>query len=260
MKILIVDDEAGAVEVLEKRVREVLGDSARIFTARNGKDALEIVRKEQIDVMFLDVEMPGTNGLDVARKSKTLYPKTNVILCTAYEQYALKAWDLFISGYIVKPASPGDIRKALGHLRTPVVERLRVQCFGYFDIFFREESVMFKRSGSREMLAYLVSLRGATVTGGELCEILHDESVDPRLKRARVRKYAMEIRSTLSALGFDDVLRHTRDHYSINPTRLDCDYYRFLDGDKKAKELFQGEFMRQYSWGEAILARLETMQ
>lgn len=260
MKVLIVDDEIGAVEILEKRIREVLGEGAVIFSTRNGKDALSIVRDEQVDVMFLDVEMPGMNGLETARISKASYPKTNVVLCTAYEQYALKAWGLFISGYIVKPASADDIRNALDHLRTPVIEKLTVQCFGYFDVFFRDEIVKFKRSGAKEMLAYLVNVCGASVTGGELCEILREDAVNPELKRASVRKYAMEIRNALSNIGFDDILCHTRDNYYVNTSKLDCDYYHFLEGDSDARKMFCGEYMRQYSWAETTIGRLESMK
>ena len=258
MKVLIVDDELSAIEVLGKRLREVLGDGAAIFTARNGHDALDIVRDKHVDVMFLDVEMPGTSGLEIARRSKELYPKTNVILCTAYEKYALQAWDLFISGYIVKPASPEDIRKALEHLRTPVEDRLVVRCFGNFEVFWRNEIVEFKRSGAKELLAYLIDRQGSSVSSGELCAVLRSDSEDPELKKANLRKYGMELRKTLSAIGFEDVFRHTRDNYSIYPAKLDCDFYRFLQGDPEARRMFNGEYMRQYSWAETTIGLLET--
>lgn len=260
MKVLIVDDEISAIEILERRVREVLEDNVTIFTTTDGEDALNIVKNEQVDVMFLDVELPGMSGLEIAKQSKANYPRTNVILCTAYEQYALQAWELFISGYIVKPATPEDIRKALDHLRTPVVETLTVKCFGYFDIFLRNEVIRFKRSGAKEMLAYLISVRGAGVTSGMLCEILRADEVNPDLKKASVRKYAQEIRSTLSNLGFDDVLLHSRDNYSVNISKLDCDYYRYLDGEPEARKMFNGEFMQQYSWAETTVGLLEAMR
>lgn len=260
MKVLIVDDEIGAVEVLQKRVREVLGEEAEIFTARNGRDALEIVRTEQTDVMFLDVEMPGMSGLEIAKLSKELYPKTNIIVCTAYEQYALKAWELFISGYIVKPASPEDIRRALEHLRTPVVEKLTVRCFGNFAVFHRGEIIKFGRSGAKELFAYLVNRRGSSVSSGELCSALQNNSQDAELKKANVRKYVMELRRTLSAIGFSDVLIHSRDNYSVDTAKLDCDFYRFLEGDDAARRMYLGEYMSQYGWAEDTVGLLETMK
>ena len=260
MKLLVVDDEASAVEVLCKRLREVLGDDVVLLTARNGRKAIDAMRREPVDVVFLDVEMPGMSGLEVAKHIKQKYPKTNVIMCTAYEQYALKAWELYVSGYIVKPASPDDIRKALNHLRTPVVERLKVQCFGNFEVFFNGEIVVFGRSGAKELFAYLVNRRGAGVSSGELCEVLRSDDVDRELKKASVRKYVMEIRKTLSAIGFEDALRHTRDNYSVHPGRLDCDYFRFLEGDAVARRMYNGEYMSQYSWAEPTIGQLEAMR
>ena len=260
MNFLIVDDETAAVEVLGKRLREVLGEDTQVFSAKSGRTALEVLKHEHVDVAFLDVEMPGMNGLELAKRIKEAWPKMNIIMCTAYEQYALKAWELFVSGYIVKPASPDDIRKALDHLRTPVVERLTVQCFGNFDVFLNGETVVFGRSGAKELFAYLVNRRGAGVSSGELSEVLRSEAVDPELKKASVRKYVMEIRKALSKIGFDDVLRHTRDSYSVYPERLDCDYYRFLEGDAAARSLYNGEYMNQYSWAEPTIGLLESMR
>lgn len=260
MKILVVDDELAAVEVLGKRLREILDDRTKIFTARSGRKALELVSREQPDVVFLDVEMPGMNGLEVAKRIKEKDADINIIMCTAYEQYALQAWDLFVSGYIVKPASPDDIRKALDHLRTPVVEQLTVRCFGNFEVFYRGEIVNFGRSGAKELFAYLVNRRGTGVSSGELCEALRTDAVTPELKKASVRKYVMEIRKSLALIGMDDVLRHTRDSYAVNPARLDCDYFRFLEGDPDARRMYNDEFMSQYSWAENTNALLETMR
>lgn len=188
-----------------------------------------------------------------------LYPTTNVIICTAHEHYAFKAWDLFISGYLLKPVSIERLRDALDHLRTPVVEQLTVRCFGSFEVFFRGNLVRFPRRGAKELFAYLVNRCGRGVSSGELCDVLRDEPVDPELKKASVRKYVMALRKSFAALGLEDVICHTRDNYFVNTRRLDCDLYRFLDGDPSAHKLYVGEFMSQYSWAENTIGILENM-
>ena len=85
-------------------------------------------------------------------------------------------------------------------------------------------------------------------------------AVEPELKKASVRKYVMEIRKALSRIGFEGTLRHTRDSYSVHPDRLDCDYYRFLEGDPSAVKLYNGEYMSQYGWAEPTIAMLESMR
>ena len=196
---------------MERNLRKILGDTVGILTAQNGQET--------------------------ARAIKQRYPTTNVIICTAHKDFAYKAWDLFISGYLLKPASIDSLREALDHLRTPIVEQLTVHCFGSFEVFYRGEIVRFPRRGAKELFAYLV---------------------DPELKKASIRKYVMELRRTFSALGLDDVLCHTRDNYFVNTARLDCDLYRFLDGDASARKLYVGEYMSQYSWAETTIGYIEN--
>ena len=259
MKILLVDDEPVALEAMTRNLRKVLGEEALILTAENGQDALNLLKKTSVSVVFMDIVMPGMNGLDAARTIKKLYPTTNVIICTAHEHYAFRAWDLFISGYLLKPVSVERLKIALDHLRTPVVERLTVNCFGSFEVFFRGDVVTFPRRGAKELFAYLVNCCGKGVSSGELCDVLRDEPVNPELKKASVRKYVMALRKTFSGLGLDDVVCHTRDNYYVNTKRLDCDLYRFLEGDDSARKLYAGEFMTQYSWAENTIGILENM-
>ena len=199
---------------MERNLRKILGDTVGILTAQNGQEALQLLAKTTVNVVFMDV-----------------------IICTAHKDFAYKAWDLFISGYLLKPASIDSLREALDHLRTPIVEQLTVHCFGSFEVFYRGEIVRFPRRGAKELFAYLV---------------------DPELKKTSIRKYVMELRRTFSALGLDDVLCHTRDNYFVNTARLDCDLYRFLDGDASARKLYVGEYMSQYSWAESTIGYIEN--
>ena len=259
MKILLIDDEPVAREVMERNLRRILGDSAVILTAQNGQEALQLLAKTTVNVVFMDVIMPGSNGLETARAIKQRYPTTNVIICTAHKDFAYKAWDLFISGYLLKPVSIDSLRDALDHLRTPVVEQLTVHCFGPFEVFYRGEIVRFPRRGAKELFAYLVDRRGKGVSTGELCGVLWEDPVDPELKKVSIRKYVMELRRTFLQLGLDDVLCHTRDNYFVNTRRLDCDFYRFLEGDESARKLYVGEYMSQYSWAENTIGLLENL-
>lgn len=258
MKLLLIDNEPNEREEMERNLRELLGDSALILTAQNEQEALALLEKTTVNVVFTEVTLPDIDGLETARTIKQRYPTTNVIIYTAHKDYAYKAWDLYISGYLLKPVSVESLRDALDHLRTPVVEQLTVHCFGPFEVFYRGEIVRFPRRGAKELFAYLVDRRGKGVSTGELCGVLWEDPVDPELKKASIRKYVMELRRTFSALGLDDVLCHTRDNYYVNTSRLDCDLYRFLDGDASARKLYVGEYMSQYSWAESTIGYIEN--
>lgn len=264
MKILIVDDERIAVKSLREVLTRVLGSEAEFAEAANGLQALEEADRLHPDVAFVDIEMPGMSGLELSKRLKELHPRTNIVLVTAYPQYSLEAWHLHVSDYLIKPADEKDVRGALENLRTPLPEkraddRLTVQCFGNFEVFYKGRIISFPRSGAKELLAYLVSRRGAGVTSGELCGILWEDGRNVRRQKTYIRQYYLAARKALEQEGLKDVVRHTREAYSVNTDMLDCDYYRFLAMDPAAVNSYRGEFMAQYSWSEFILPGLDEL-
>ncbi len=103
MTALIVDDEQLACEELAYQLKD-LSDLEVVGTARNGLQAIEMIEDLQPDVVFLDVQMPGLDGLGVIRKLQERdLPLPYFILATAYEQYAVEAFRLEALDYLLKP-------------------------------------------------------------------------------------------------------------------------------------------------------------
>jgi two-component system LytT family response regulator len=114
MRVLIVDDEQPARERLRVLLEafpdvEIVGESA------DGEEALEHSRALGPDVVFLDVQMPGCTGIDVAASLET--PRPKIIFCTAYEQYAVDAFELCAVDYLLKPVTRVRLAQALGRVR-----------------------------------------------------------------------------------------------------------------------------------------------
>ena len=103
MKILIVDDEALALSRL-KRMLNTLGYED-ITETNNPSDALEHVRKERFDLALLDINMPGSSGLELGYEMRYHQDDLAIIFQTAYDEHALKAFDIGAVGYLVKPFS-----------------------------------------------------------------------------------------------------------------------------------------------------------
>lgn len=103
MKILIVDDEALALSRL-KRMLNTLGYED-ITEADNPADALELVKKERFDLALLDINMPGSSGLELGYELRYQQDDLAIIFQTAYDEHALKAFDIGAVGYLVKPFS-----------------------------------------------------------------------------------------------------------------------------------------------------------
>ena len=263
MNILIVDDEKAAIENLKEVLEEIFGDNADLSTANRAEKALKIVEESQkpFDVAFLDIEMPKMSGLELAVKIKDMSPKTDIIMVTAYSEYALDALRLHVSDYLLKPATPDDVQRALDNLSRQEEKKetepgmLKVICFGNFEVFAGDKPVTFKRSRTKELFAYLVDRRGAACTMGELMGVLYeDENSDSR--KSWMRMLIQDMRKTFEALGMGDVIIKAWNTVAVNTSMLDCDYYKMLDGSPAALNDYYGEYMTQYSWAEMSLRHI----
>ncbi len=116
MRILIVDDEGPA----RARLRQLLEDQGEhelVGEAANGKQALQLNRELSPDVILLDIRMPGMDGLECARHLSTNNDGPAVIFTTAYDQYAVDAFEAHALGYLLKPVRKERLHKALQHAR-----------------------------------------------------------------------------------------------------------------------------------------------
>lgn len=125
LRVVIVDDEP----LGRRRVADLLAAEPNVEiagVAENGLAAIELIRRVHPDLVFLDVQMPGLSGLDVARQLGDDMPPT--IFVTAYDQHALKAFDLAAIDYLVKPFDDERFEQALTRARhmTDLEETRRV--------------------------------------------------------------------------------------------------------------------------------------
>ena len=175
MKIVAVDDEPMMLEELVEAIREARPD-AELTSYTNPLEMLKEAEGGNYDVTFLDIEMPGVNGIEAAKQLKIMNPGINLVFVTGYSEYAKDAFSVRASGYVLKPATEEQIRQELDNLRSDVsaaeTGKLDVHCFGEFDVFVNGEPLKFERSKTKEMLAYLIECRGSGVTASRLSEVL----------------------------------------------------------------------------------------
>ena len=248
MKCLIADDEILILRDIKRTAIKVLGDNTEIFEASNSDEALEIIKSNDIPIAFLDIDMPFISGLEVAKKIQEMKPKTNIIFVTGYEQYALEALELYVSGFIMKPVNENNMRKAIDNLRFPIAE-LTVKCFGNFEVFYDGRPVNFKRSKCKEVFAYLIDKRGAFVSEDELRFLLWSEDEDTDKKRRYVRNIISDIRVTLKECGKDDVIiNDNKSSYAVKMDSISCDLYDYLDRKSDKGKADKDRYMAQYEW------------
>ncbi len=116
IRCIAIDDEALALELLEDNIRRTpFLELVKSFTS--GFEALEFLRKETVDLVFLDIRMPDLSGIQFL---KVLDPKPCVIMITAYEKYAIEGFEMDVVDYLLKPVSYDRLLKAV----TKVNERI----------------------------------------------------------------------------------------------------------------------------------------
>lgn len=250
MNILFVDDERPALDKLERLLAAVAPRAER-HGFQKAREAMEFAEKNAVDVALLDVNMRIMDGVTMAKRLEELYPRVNIIFCTGYSEYMPDALALYCSGYLMKPVTESELRRALEHLRYPVQERaprVELRCFGNFDVLCDGRPVAFKYKKTRELLAYLTDRGGAEATTREIMAAIFEESKPSYFSNIRI-----DLLDTFKALGVSEVIRASYGRMSVVRERVKCDYYELLDGKS---DTFGGEYMSQYSFAEMTCAAL----
>ncbi len=246
MNILLVDDEELQLMRLVSEAKKVFKNDS-LFSFDNPLNALKKAKEVEIDIAFLDIEMPGLNGIALAKELKKIHPTTNLIFVTAYNNYAIDAYQLHASGYVLKPVSAESIRREVDGLRYPVKletkKKLEVKCFGNFEIFHKGTPVKFAYQKSKEVFAYLVDREGALINLNELNAVLWEED-----HKSYLRNLIVDIQRTLKSISCGDVFIKHHNECGIDVSKIDCDAYEYKKGNPTALRMYRGDYMAQYDW------------
>ena len=247
MIAIAVDDEPLMLGALTKAIK-ASSDITSVTSFTSCEDALDFAKNNPVDVAFLDINMRGMGGLSLAKKIISSCPDCKIVFCTGYEEYAIPAFKLHASGYLMKPISAKDVQEEIDNIKgiRQNQKPLTVKCFGNFEVFAKGEKLTFKRSKTKELFAFLVDRNGAGVTVAEIGIALWENDEDQK-NQNYIHQLFRDLRQSLEAVDAEELFERNNYFYSINPEKLDCDYYAYL---KTGKPEFCGEYMSQYSWAE----------
>lgn len=263
MRVICVDDERLILERTVGLCRELPGmEEVTGFT--RPREALEWVSEHPVELALLDVEMPGMTGIELAAAIKEKQPDTGIIFVTAFPQYAVSAFQVRASGYLLKPvtreALEADVAHALSGKRRPLEGHVVVRTFGGFDVLVDGAAVEFKPPKCREILAFLVDKQGATVTRAELFAALWEDRAYDRGMQKQLDNNLRFLRNTLRENGIEDIVEISRGTLRVRPERITCDLYLFLAGDLDAVQSYRGEYMNAWSWASMTESLLTWRQ
>ena len=261
MITLTVDGNPEDLSIISGILSNIDSDGDHI-RAENGSKALKVADQYQLDVVFINTELPDSKGIEIAEKILLRQSETNIVFVTRDASYAVRAFGLFASGYLMKPVSEQDIRSTMRNLRYSIKQaneksrRLEVRCFGTFEAFVNGIPITFERAKTKQLLAYLIDRQG------DLCDIpqmvcaLWPESDGGPAATNYLRRLISHLQSVLNMHGVGEAIIRSWGKMGINKTMVDCDYYDYLEGKPEAVSKFKGEYMSQYSMGEMTLASL----
>ena len=255
MKAIAVDDEIYMLENLQEAV-SASSDIETVEAFSYCSAALAYATENSIDIAFLDINMRGIGGLELAEKLLELQPHCKIVFCTGHEEYAVSAFQLHVSGYLMKPITPEAVQKEIDHIKgVKATEKLlTIQCFGNFEVFHNGEVLPFKRKKAKELLAVLIDRNGSGMTAKQICAILFPADTDDTKNSAYLRQLVLDLKNTLKTIRAEDLFKHDTPYYRVDTNLVRCDYLSFL---KTGKPEFHGEYMTQYSWAEETCAMLQ---
>lgn len=261
MIAICVDDEPLVLQLTVSLCKELpaLRDAVGFSRAQ---EALDWLDSNFADIALLDIDMPDMNGLALAAKIKEKHPDTAIIFLTGYAQYAVDAFGLHVSGYLLKPVVrdklAAEVEHALKDKKPREGARISVQTFGNFEVIADGKNVAFDRSKAKELLAYLVDRHGKGVSRAEIFAALWEEGDYDRSMQKQLDVIIRSLRATLREFGIENILEINKGVLRICPEKLDCDLYRFLQGDVDSVNAYRGEYMSPYPWAnmtEAYMTR-----
>jgi len=259
MKIIAVDSERKALDDLKHAIEGAM-PGARAACFDTPFKALRYAAENFVEIAFLDISPGEMNGLELARRLKNINRKTNIVFVTGYARYAVDAFSVQASDYLLKPVTKEAVAAALERLREPVARgggpRVRVVTFGNFEVFADGEPLAFARTKTRELLAYLVSRRGVFCTNDEIIAVLWEDKADTLSLKSHFRHLVSDLTHTLRCAGADGMLIKKRGRLAVAPAAFQCDLYDYCDGEPAAISRYNGEFMAQYDWAEYYNAYL----
>lgn len=275
MRVAAIDDEMHVLERFERMVSNI-PEFKLCGLFESAEQLLNYLRNNPVDAVFLDIEMPGINGLQLSEQIQNINENIEIIFVTAFNQYAVEAFELQAMDYIMKPLTEERLSKTVRRLlknnkAAAPHGKPFIQCLGEFEVFLDGEAMTWKNSKAKEVLAFLVYKNGVPVSWEKIAAAVWP---DYNAEKAQTNFHATTylLRKRLSEAGISHILESARGNYRILTEKFDCDAYQLAEMLKQnqvrrkedvslIEQLLQKGYMEAsgYAWTYPRAAELEEL-
>lgn len=232
IRVAAVDDERNVLDQFERialNIKEF--EVGGLF--ESGDELLSYMEDNPLDIVFLDINMPGMNGLQVCKAILNINEKTDVVFVTAHEKYAVEAFELQALDYIMKPLTEERLGKTIHRLNKKKKGRVNdsrpfIQCFGGFQVVVNGEVTPIKNSKAKEILAFLVHKEGVPLDWQKIGSAVWPE-YDSEKVQANFHANTYLLRKRLEEIGISNILENQRGNYRIVKESVQCDLFQLKD-------------------------------
>lgn len=216
MRAILVDDEKLALDHLQRMLEKDVGGVEIVGTYFDPHQVLSDVEALQPDVVFLDIHMPEINGLRLGEQLKEAVPDVKIIFVTAYDQYALQAFEIYALDYIMKPVQVDRLRQTVLRLKEEdsshkafKADQAAPMICCFKQIRFRlsgkePQAVKWRTSKAQELFAFMLQYREQMIDRSHLMELLWPDFDEARAAQ-QLYTTIYHIRQTLKNQGLDMV-------------------------------------------------------
>lgn len=248
LEAVLIDSEIPSLNdisyLLSENYVEILG----AFT--DSDQALDFIVTNKPDVVFLDIDMPQSNGIGLALLIQNVYPDVSLVFVSGHSTYALEAYKAYPVDFLLKPIDGERLSQTITHLEKTKLQRpkgiaadLKIKCFGKFEVLAGTTPIKFPTHKTMMLLAYLICKSDDVIYRDELIEaILDQKSSEKNINNLRVTLY--RLRNTLAKASIKENSLLIKENYSIQIEDSVCDYIDFLRFVKNYQSVEKGNLTR----------------
>lgn len=235
MRTIIVEDEEHSLRLM-KRIMSRNKHLNIIGAFTDPKEALKNIMELSPEVIFVDIEMPCMNGIELAREVMKFNDNIQIVFVTAYEKYALEAFQVDAVNYILKPIAEEELDISVSRLLKkynteeikPYDGKNRIISLGGFEVYgnFTDEQIKWPTAKAKELFAYFTYNRGKEIDKWQLCDILWTDSA-PKKAEHNLHSTIYRVKTALKNFGIENIVNYEKGKYNIDFENFSCDAWEF---------------------------------